>query len=161
MKFQKLLVIVVSVCLIAFFNVSSFAKTDKKTQNVDIYALASALEDAGLEVVKTKWNSLGFIAPNGEVVNFKFNHKRKEVTVTVDGDKVIKLDANNLAAIEQQGNGINLFECIIVALNIYSLNLDLCEFDSAGLDLLCVPEATFEFALNILRCVQFIGEDPI
>ena len=38
MKFQKLLAIVVSVCLMAFFNVSSFAKPDKKTQNVDFVA---------------------------------------------------------------------------------------------------------------------------
>ena len=158
MKFQKLFVIVVSICLMAFFNVSSFAKTDEKTQNVDISALASTLEDAGLEVVKTKRNSLEFIAPNGETVNFKFNPKRKEVTVTVDGHKVTKLDANDLTAIQQQGDGIDFLECVIVGLNIYGLRLDLCEFDSAGLDLLCVPEATFGLALDILRCVQFIGE---
>ena len=121
MKTQKLLVIVASVCLIAFFNVSSFAKTEKETQNLDIYALTNALEDAGLEVVKTEWNSLEFIAPNGEAVIIKSNPKRKKVTVTVDGNKVI----------------------------------------TAGLDLLCVPEATFGLALDILRCVQFIGEDPI
>ena len=161
MKTQKLLVIVASVCLMAFFNVSSFAKTEKKTQNVDIYALTSALEDAGIEVVKTEWNSLEFIAPNGEAVIIKSNPKRKKVTVTVDGNKVIKLDANNLTAIQQQENDINLVECIIVALNVYGLRLDLCEFDTAGLDLLCVPEATFGLALDILRCVQFIGEDPI
>jgi len=61
---------------------------------------------------------------------------------------VIKLDVNNLTAIQQQRNGINFVECIIVALNIYGLRLDLCEFDTAGLDLLCVPEATFGLALG-------------
>ena len=187
MKTQKLLVIVVSVCLMAFFNVSSFAKTDKKTQNIDFYAIASALEDAGLEVVETEENSLKFIAPNGEEVKIKSNHNevveteenslkffapngeevkiksnhmRKKVTVTVDGNKEIMLDANDLTATQQQENDINLVECIILALEIYGLRLDLCEFDTAGVDLLCVPEATFGFALNILRCVQFIG-DPI
>ena len=160
MKTQKLFVIVASVCLIAFFNVLSFAKTDKKTLNVDIYAIAGALEDVGLAVVETEENSLKFIAPNGEAVIIKSNPKRKKVTVTVDGNKVIKLDANNLTAIQQQGHDINLVECIIVALEIYGLRLDICEFDTAGLDLLCLPEATFGFALDILRCVQFIG-DPI
>ena len=162
MKTQKLFVIVASVCLMAFFTVSSFAETYKykKTRIVDIDAIANALEDAGLEVVETKKNSFKFIAPNGEAVKIKLNHKRKKVTVTVDGNKEIMLDANDLTAIQQQENDINLVECIILALEIYGLRLDLCEFDTAGLDLLCVPEATFGLALDILRCVQFIG-DPI
>ena len=72
------------------------------------------------------------------------------------------LDANDLTAIQQQENDINLVECIILGFLIfYGLRLDLCEFDTAGVDLLCVPEATFGFALDILRCVQLIGEDPI
>ncbi|MBW1769534.1 MAG: hypothetical protein JRJ65_21170 [Deltaproteobacteria bacterium] len=158
MKTQKLLVIVASVCLMAFFTVSSFAETDKKTLNVDIYAIASALEDVGLEVVETEENSLKFIAPNGEAVIIKSNPERKKVTVTVDGNNEIMLDANDLTAIQLQGNDLNLVECIILALEIYGLRLDLCKFDTGGDDPLCVPEATFGFALDILRCVQFVGD---
>jgi hypothetical protein len=144
----------------AFFNVSSFAKTGKGIRHADPYAVASALEDVGLEVVETDGNSLTFITPSGEAVKIKYNHQMKKVTVTVDGNNANELDANNLTAIQQQLNGVNFLECITFATEIYFLRLDICEFDSAGLDLLCLPEATFGFALDILRCVQFIG-DPL
>ena len=162
MKFQKLLVIVVSVCLMAFFNVSSFAKTykAKKPRNVDIDAIADALEDAGLEGVDTEKNSLEFIAPNGEAVKIEFKDRKKKATFTVDGNNANGLDANNLTAIQQQADDLNFVECINVATEILGLKLELCEFDTGGTDLLCIPEASFDFALNVLRCVQYIGEDP-
>lgn len=51
-----------------------------------------------------------------------------------------------------------LIQCLLAAVEIYGLKLDICEFQSEGVDLICVPEATFDFALNILRCVGTIGE---
>ena len=169
MKSQKLIVIVVSVCLMAFFNVSSFAQTPQAnsgpTKARD--TVAKALEAHGLTVIADEYNpsSLEFFTAD-DVVGLAF--KEDGIDVTVNGKPVSRklkitphLDSAMSGVKDQQQEeeeDPNLIKCLLAAVEIYGLKLDICEFQSEGVDFLCLPEATFDFALNILRCVGTIGD---
>jgi hypothetical protein len=149
----------------AFFTVSSFAKTTRvrRGQSDDVQphlakardTVAKALEANGLTVVADEYNpsSMEFSTAD-DVVGLTF--KEDGIDVTVNG-KPVDFRMSGVEA-QQAGDDPNLIKCILTAVNIFGLQLDICEFQNVGLDLLCIPEATFDFALNVLRCVGTIGD---
>ena len=161
MKSQKLLVIMVSVCLMAFFNVLSFAQAAQVPDDA-AKTLTNTLEKQGYDVNSID-SSVQFTTSQGKVVDLNF--EKNGVTLSVDGNEVSrrkpKLDDNRpgeeddvyLKAEDDVEDDINVVECLLLAVNVYGLQLNICEFDTAGLDFLCIPESTFDFALNVLRCV--------
>ena len=166
MKTQKLLVIVVSICLMAFFNVLSFAQRPQAKSDPAKArdTVAKALEAHGFTVVADEYNpsSMEFFTAD-DVVGLAF--KENGIDVTVNGNAVNRklkitphLDSRMSGDEGQQEEEPILIRCLLTAVEIYGLKLDICEFQSEGIDFLCVPEATFDFALNILRCVGTIGD---
>ena len=81
--------------------------------------------------------------------------ERGEITVTVDGltlhaDRFTSPDMSELYAKGGIGDTVS---CILAAVDIYGTCLDICEFSSSGIDILCPVECTFKLTLNVLRCV--------
>jgi hypothetical protein len=81
----------------------------------------------------------------------------REVSVSLDGIVLMEngfvVEVGDEEFQHAQGGVLNLIDCILSALDIYGLKLDICEF-SNGPELFCITEATFELTLNILRCVE-------
>ena len=166
MKTQKLLVIVASVCLMAFFNVLSFAETTRvQSDDVqpDLAGLVAEVVAQGLAAegyaVRLDGTSVNVATHRGDLIldlpATQEALERGEITVSVDG-MVVMLDAPLLRNFSHmtgdEANGpFDLIQCIFAALDIYGLKLDICEFGDP--DFLCVTEATFGLVLNILRCV--------
>jgi hypothetical protein len=159
MKTQKLLVIVASVFLMAFFNVLSFAQTTNVQSPSDApTVLANALRAQGLEVF-TDDNFVEFYVGQ-DLVGLDFS-PQNEITVKVNGKVVDQKrriyaegDLTAEAAITPEPLVDVNTDCIKIAAEIYGLKLELCEFLSAGVDILCIPRATYDFALDVLGCVD-------
>ncbi len=50
------------------------------------------------------------------------------------------------------GGPVDLVQCLLTALDVYFLQLNICDL-APGSEILCITEATFELAVNSLRCV--------
>jgi hypothetical protein len=162
MKTQKLLVIVASVFLMAFFNVLSFAQTTNVQSPSDApTVLANALRGQGLEVF-TDDNFVEFyvgqdlvgldFSPQNEIT-FKVNGKVVDQNrriyadrrIYAEGDLTAEAPITTLSLIDQN-------TCIQLALEIYNLQLEFCGLNPAC-TIVCIPRATYGFALNVLQCV--------
>jgi hypothetical protein len=152
----------------AFFNVLSFAQTPQAKSDPAKArdTVAKALEAHGLTVVADEHNpsSMEFFIAD-DFVDLTF--KEDGIDVTVNGKPVSRklkitphLDSrmSGVEAQQEEEEDVNLIECLLAAVDIYFLQLDICEFQSEGVDFLCLPEATFDLALNILRCVGHIED---
>jgi hypothetical protein len=170
MKYKKQFVVSVSVCLLAFFSFSSFAQTDKATPDAAHArdTVAKVLEAQGIAVATDAYGpSIMQFYTGGDSVVLTFNEGGAEVSI--NGNQVKgrlnnaprsrsrRLSRSGVANAAAAGDEVNVVECILVATNVYSLKLDLCEFDTTGVDLLCLPRATYDFALNVLACVGNVG----
>ncbi len=158
MKSQKLLVIVASVFIMVFFNVLSFAQTTNvQSPSGPPTALANALRAQGLEVF-TDDNFVEFYVGQ-DLVGLDFS-PQNGITVKVN-EKVVDQKRRIYAVEDLTAEApitpeplIELsLQCIGIAAEIYGLQLELCDLNP-GVDLLCIPRATFDFALNILRCIE-------
>ena len=163
MKTQKLFVIVVSICLMAFFNVLSFAQTTPEKsyylQPDDVQpdlagsmaeTLANTLEKQGYDVNRFG-SSVQFITSQGKVVELNF--ERNGATVSVDGMVVNQDDSedpntNLLLALQK------LQSCLAAADLLYDVASLACEFSVFEVsELLCETEAILKRISNTAQCI--------
>jgi len=158
MKSQKLIVIVASVFLMAFFNVLSFAQTTNVQSPSDPpTVLANALRAQGLEVF-TDDNFVEFYVGQ-DLVGLDFS-SQNGITVKVNGkvvDQKRRIYAEgDLTAEAPLTPELLVFingECVELAAKIYELKLKLCGL-RPGVNPLCIQRATYDFALDVLGCVD-------
>jgi hypothetical protein len=174
MKSQKLIVIAAIVCLLVGASGAAMAqdpvgisKWHKKPSNhvqPDIPGLVAEVVAQGLAAegyaVRLDGTTVKVATHLGELIldlpATQEALEKREITVSVDG-MVVMLDDPPLDVFSQmpgdEANGpFDLIRCIFAALDIYGLKLNICDL-SPGLDFLCIPEATFELVLNVLRCI--------
>jgi hypothetical protein len=166
MKVKKQFAIVASVCLMAFFNTSSFAQTTQAKSDAANArdTVAKTLEAHGLAVATDAYGpTIMQFYTGGDSVVLSF--KENGADVSINGNPVSGRLKNRTPRRSRFGvanapgtDDVNVVECMLLAVNIYGLKLELCEFDTAGVDLLCIPRATFDLALDVLRCVGDIGD---
>jgi hypothetical protein len=171
MKIKKQFAIVASVCLMTFFSTTSFAQTTLAKSDAASArdTVAKTLEAHGLVVATDAYGpTIMQFYTGGDSVVLSFNENGADVSI--NGNPMSgrgRGRRNNLsprlsrfgvddAAVPSDDQ--NVAECTLLAVRVYGLSLDLCEFDTAGVDLLCIPRATFDFALDVLRCVGDIGD---
>ena len=150
MKTQKLLLIVASVFLMAFFNVLSFAQTTDVQSPADPpTVLANALRAQGLEVF-TDDNFVEFYLGQ-DLVGLDFS-PQNGITVKVN-EKVVDQNRQIYAEGDLTPEPLIDFNirCWEIAVAIYNLRLEFCDLNP-GVDLVCIPRATYDFVLDILQC---------
>ena len=171
MKTQKLLVIVASVCLMAFFNVSSFAQTDDPVQPALAGSVAEALAhilaaqgydvhlDGSSVVVATNHGELNLDMPatqealERDEIAVSFDGMVANQTVSIDGmvanqDDSEDPNANLLLALQR------LESCLAGANALYDAASLSCEFTVNPIfELLCETKAIVERLANIAQCI--------
>jgi hypothetical protein len=174
MKYKKQFVVSVSACLLAFFSASSFAQTDHATPDAAHArdTVAKVLEAQGIAVATDAYGpSIMQFYTGGDSVVLTFKEGGADVSINGNpvsghlnkaGRRLSSGRRGSRLGVANAGptDDVNVVECILISVNVYTLKLDLCEFDTSGVDVLCVPAATFDFALNTLRCVSNVGDGP-
>ena len=175
--FQQLPVVVASVCLVAFFNVLSFAQTPevqpaKKVQlnlgKLVADVIAQALAAKGIEVYSED-NSVAFATPRGHLITMHLprtlENLKNEMRVDVDGVEVkpkSSVDPNAISQVpDAKVNQVaSLIDCLNISLDIWFAKLGLCDLTTQGGtdNILCIIRATLGFADNVLTCIFKLGE---
>jgi hypothetical protein len=159
MKIHKLLVIVASVCLMAFFNVSSFAQNAPGQP-----ALASSMA----EVLAQSLAAQGYdVERFGNSLKFTTNHGELSLDLPATGEELEDsgIRANLVSQADMSAEDIENFQQLQLCLNAadlnYSVTTALCELyvEDAG-DFLCKIEATFDRILSSLNCIALYVDPP-
>ena len=157
MKYQKLFVIVVSVCLIAFFNVSSFAKAnDKHDDNIKTAKqVAEALKKNGYKV---KRNDSKLEIGSGIILNFS-DSENSEKNIHAHLDRQADMLVEDSA--EGETDPEKLAECLAAVELLYEVKLALCQLhvNDAG-ESLCETEALYKRAIESLYCIELYVAPP-
>ena len=162
MKTHKLLVIISLVCLMAFFNVSSFAQTDDPVQPDLGGSLAELLAQ--------------MLAAEG------YDVKLDENKLTIEDQIILELPSTNEesessgiraysvsqadTSVEDSAEDIENFQQLQLCLNaadlVFSVTVELCElYTSDAGDFLCKLEATFNRILSSLSCIAlYVDQEP-
>jgi hypothetical protein len=164
MKTQKLLVIVASVWLMAFFNVSSFAQTAQAQADLAgsmAEVIAQSLADQGYEV-RLDGNSVKIATDHGEI-SLDLPATGEELE---DSGIRASLVPQAVTSADDSAEDIENFQQLQLCLNAADLNFNvsraLCELyvSDAG-DFLCKTEATFDRILSSLKCIAlYVEQEP-
>ena len=153
MKLPKLLAIVASVCLMAFFNVLSFAQTAQKPV---VEMLAEILEAEGYEAL-SDGNCVDITITNGDY--FSLCPEEKPGDSGIWAQLVPQADTSAEDPAEETDNAAQLAQCLAAAELLYDVNLVLCKVNPN--QFLCETEAAFERALNFAKCViVYVPQQP-
>ena len=164
MKTQKLLVIVASVCLMAFFNVSSFA------QNAPVQP---ALAGSMAEFLAQSLAAQGYeVDLDGNSVKIATHRGELSLDLTATGEELedsgirAHLGPPADTSADDSAEDIENFRQLQLCLNAADLNFNvsaaLCELNvsDAG-DFLCKTEAAFDRILSSLKCIAlYVPQEP-
>jgi hypothetical protein len=163
MKTQKLLVIVASVCLMAFFNVSTFAQTAQAQADLAgsmAEVIAQSLADQGYEV-RLDGSSVKIATDRGEL-SLDLPAPGEELE---DSGIRASLGPQAVTSAEDPAEDIENFQqlklCLDAADLNYNVTRELCElYTSDAGDFLCKTEATFDKILSSLKCIALYVDPP-
>ena len=159
MKTQKLLVIVASVCLMAFLNVSTFAQTAQAQPDLTgsmAEVIAQSLADQGYEV-RLDGNSVKIATDHGEL--------SLDLSATGEELEDSGIRANLVSQADMSAEDIENFQQLQLCLNAADLNFNvttaLCElYVNDANQFLCNLEATFDRILSSLKCIALYVDPP-
>ena len=165
MKTQKLLVIVVSVCLMAFFNVVSFAQTDDPVQPAldgsMAEVLAQSLAAQGYDV-HLDGNSVKIATSGGELsLDLPATGEESEDS-GIQARLVPQADTSGEDPAEDIDDFLQLKQCLDAADFIFNVTFTLCELNvSDASDFICKTQASFDRIINTLNCIAlYVDPEP-
>ncbi|MBW2432661.1 MAG: DUF1554 domain-containing protein [Deltaproteobacteria bacterium] len=157
MKFQKLIVSVAIVCLMAFLNVSIFSQTAQAQPDLTgsmAEVIAQSLADQGYEV-RLDGNSVKIATDHGEL-SLDLSATGEELE---DSGMRARLVPQADISAEDIENFQQLQQCLNAADLNFSVTVELCElYTSDAGDFLCKIEATFDRILSSLKCFALYAE---
>ena len=161
MKNQKLLVIVASVCLMAFFNVVSFA------QNAPVQP---ALAGSMAEVLAQSLAAQGYdVERFGNSLKIATNRGELSLDLPATGEEledsgirahlVPPADTSAEDPAENIDDFLQLKQCLDAADFLYAVHDELCVLDQE--EIICKTEAIFERVINSLKCIAlYVPQEP-
>jgi len=162
MKTQKLLVIAASVCLMAFFNVLSFAQTTP---------VHPALAGSMAEVLAQSLAAQGYeVGLDGNSVKVATNRGELSLDLPATGEEledsgirarlVPQADMSAEDPAENIDDFLQLKQCFDAADFIFTVTFALCELNvSDASDFICKTQASFDRIINTLNCIA-LYTDP-
>ncbi|MEN8689786.1 MAG: hypothetical protein AB1Z20_06730, partial [Desulfobacterales bacterium] len=164
MKTKKLLVIVASVCLMAFLNVSSFAQTTPVQPALAgsmAEVLAQSLAAQGYEV-RLDGTSVKIATDRGELI---LDQPATGEELEDSGIQA-RLVPPAYASAEESADSIDDFlqlkNCLDAADLLYNVTFALCELNqNDAVDFLCKTNALFERVMDSLKCISlYVEQEP-
>ena len=161
MKTQKLLVIVASVCLMAFFNVLSFAQTTGVQPDLAgsmAEVLAQSLAAQGYEV-RLDGNSVKIATNRGEL-SLDLPATGEELEDSgIRARLVPQADMSAEDPAENIDDFLQLKQCLDAVDLLYTVNETLCNLNPN--EALCLLEALFARVINSLKCITvYVDQEP-
>ena len=164
MKTQKLLVIVASVCLMAFFNVLSFAQTTPVQPDLAgsmAEVLAQSLAAQGYEV-RLDGNSVKIATNRGEL-SLDLPATGEELEDSgIRARLVPQADTSAEDPAENIDDFLQLKQCLDAADFIFNVTFTLCELNvTDASDFICKTQASFDRIINTLNCIAlYVDPEP-
>ena len=164
MKFQKLLVIVASVCLMTFFNVLSFAQTTGVQPGLAgsmAEVLAQSLAAQGYEV-RLDGTSVKIATNRGEL-SLDLPATGEELEDSGIGARLVpQADTSAEDAAEDIDDILQLKQCLDAADLIFDVTSKVCELNVTDVgDLICKTGALFDRVLSTLNCIAlYVPQEP-
>jgi len=161
MKTQKLLVIVASVCLMAFFNVLSFAQTTP---------VQPTLAGSMAEVLAQSLAAQGYeVRLDGTSVTVATNHGELILDLPATGEELgdsgiqanlaPQADTSAEDPAENIDDFLQLKQCLDAVDLLYAVNQTLCNLNPN--EALCLLEASFARVISSLKCITvYVDQEP-